>query len=158
MEHKVDIAHSADVKHQASDVSLRLSTEGMDDLDSDDDILVMVVATRAQERLSKVFNNTSEQMHVNRNQPNQSALDAFVSTKCLDVYSENIWPTMGIPGSSNNFHGYGILRRHSFIGGSMQKLFPQIKRTIILQLAHHSTLAGHPEKRRLYNNLRREYY
>ena len=54
---------------------------------------------------------------------------------------------------------YGLLRRrHPTINEIDQIVLPETLRPRVLDLAHHSKLAGHPGQTRMYHHVRSTYY
>lgn len=77
MEYDFDTVYRAIVKHQAADALKRPPTKRTDDFDINDEISVMVVATRAQKRLTKVLDDPPEPIHIETNEPKIAFLVEF---------------------------------------------------------------------------------
>lgn len=80
MHYDFSIDHRAVVKHEAADALSRQLTKRTDESDINDEILIMVIATRALIKLSEIQEHAPKETHDETNEPQRPTVDECMST------------------------------------------------------------------------------
>lgn len=117
----------------------------------------MTVTALERSLRNELDDTTSEKTLQYRKESTFSKLKQNLRAQSTGAYGDNSRPSVAIAGSSFNFDKSGLLVILSPMDGAVQNVVSHVMSPIILYLALHSTLTGHPRERRLYDTLRCEY-
>lgn len=84
-------------------------------------------------------------------------LSELIIPQSKNIFCEQFWELVRLAGSAFTFDKYEIVIRKAYIDESIQTPLPTSLRARLLQQTHHSIWEGHPEERRIYDSLRRDY-
>lgn len=121
-DHDLDILHSVNTKHKVADALSRQLTKRRDAPVLDFRIPVVLVASSAQERCSKVTDYLSKPTNNEKTEPRILALYTWLNAKEPDDFRDTLQTTVKVTDSTVNFNRNGLVVRLLLTDGAVQNL------------------------------------